>query len=306
MQLDRVALWTMAFDNMPWSTARDALRGAEADGWGCIWLPEAFGREVVSLASACLATTSRMVVATGIANVWARDPLALVSAQQLLGEVYPERFLLGVGVSHPGVAKRRGGAGGGGDYAEIPPLRRLRQYLEDMDRSSYRGHSSATPPRLIAALGPRMLELARDLADGAHTYTSPVTHTARARQTLGPDKWLVPEVKVVLGRTEADARDFARQFLPVRLPAYRANLLRSGFEERDIDGMPSDRLVDALVAHGDVDSVRARVEEHLGAGADQVVLNVLVEPGVTPAEQWGQLAPLAHALNEENHATSAC
>ena len=290
MKLDKVSLWTMSFDDVPWPMARDVLRGAEAEGWGSVWLPESFGREVVSLAAACLASTSRMAVATGIANVWARDPLALSSAQQLLGEAYPERFLLGVGVSHPGVSKRRAGPG---DHAEVPPLRRLRRYLEDMDAAPYRGHRSAPMPRVIAALGPRMLEVARTMSDGAHTYTSPVAHTARARQILGPDKWLVPEVKVVLGRAGADARDFARQFLPVRLPAYRANLLRSGFDEGDVDGVPSDRLVDALVAHGDVDAVPARVEEHLEAGADQVALNVLVEPGRMPFEEWVQLASLA-------------
>ena len=294
MKLDKVALWTMSFDGVPWPVARDALRAAEADGWGCLWLPESFGREVVSLATACLASTSRMVVATGIANVWARDPLALRSAQQLLGEAYPERFLLGVGVSHPGVAKHRAGPG---EYADVPPLRRLRQYVADMDAAPYRGHQPPPMPRVIAALGPRMLALASEMSDGAHTYTSPVAHTARARQVLGPDKWLVPEVKVVLGRSEADARDLARQFLPVRLPAYRANLLRSGFDERDLDGVPSDRLVDALVAHGDVDAVRARIEEHRGAGADQVALNVLVEAGRNPVEEWAQLADLAAALN---------
>jgi len=290
MKLDPVALWTMSFDDVPWSRARDALRAAEQDGWCCLWLPESFGREVVSLATACLAATSQMVVATGIANVWARDPLALRSAQQLLGEVYPERFLLGVGVSHPGVAKRRGSTG---SYSDVPPVRRLRQYLEDMDAAPYRGHQGAAMPRVIAALGPRMLELARDLTDGAHTYTSPVAHTARARQILGPGKWLVPEVKVVLGRSTAEARDIARQSLPVRLPSYRANLLRSGFDERDLDDVVSDRVVDALVAHGDVDAVRARVEEHLDAGADQVVLNVLTEPGRMPVAEWEQLAALA-------------
>jgi len=290
MTLDTVALWSMAFDEVPWREARESLVAAEREGWGTLWLPESFGREVVSLATACLASTSSMVVASGIANIWARDPLALRSAQQLLGEAYPERFLLGIGVSHPGVAKRRGGAAGS---AELTPLRRLRGYLEDMDAAPYRGYESGPMPRVIAALGPRMLELARDLTDGAHTYTSPVAHTSWARQVLGPDKWLVPEVKVVLGRSASDARELARRFLPVRLPAYRANLLRSGFEEADLDGTPSDRLVDALVAHGDVDAVRARVEEHLAAGADQVALNVLVEPGRTPAREWAQLASLA-------------
>jgi probable F420-dependent oxidoreductase len=297
MKLDRVALWTTTFDDVPWSTARDALRAAEHEGWGCVWLPESFGREVVSLATVCLAASSSMVVATGIANVWARDPLALASAQRLLCEAYPDRFLLGVGVSHPGVARRRGGRDG---YGDVPPVRRLREYLEDMDAVPPSGRAvgvvpGAMPgamPRVIAALGPKMLGLARDLTDGAHTYTAPVTHTARARQILGPDKWLVPEIKVVLGRTEASAREFARGHLPVRLPSYRANLLRSGFDEQDLDAV-SDRLVDAVVAHGDVDAVRARIAEHLNAGADQVVLNVLVERGRVPAEEWAQLASLA-------------
>lgn len=291
MKLDTVALWTMSFDDVPWPVARDALRGAEAQGWGHVWLPESFGREVVSLATACLAATSRMVVATGIANIWARDPLALRGAQQLLGEAFPDRFLLGVGVSHPGVAKRRSGASAG----DVPPLRRLCDYLDGMDSAPYRGHVAAPPPRVIAALGPRMLELARDRTEGAHTYNSPAAHTARAREILGPDRLLIPEVKVVLGRSTADARELARKNLPVQLPSYRANLLRSGFTEQDLADGASDRVVDALVALGDLDAVRARVAEHLAAGADQVALNVLVERGRTPAAEWDTLAELARA-----------
>ncbi|QTI70964.1 LLM class flavin-dependent oxidoreductase [Gordonia polyisoprenivorans] len=231
MKLDRVALWSASFDDVPWAAPREAV-GAERDGWGTLWLPEFFGREVVSLAALCLSATSDLVVATGIAKVWARDPLALRAAQQLLGEAHPERFLLGVGVSHPIVAKRRGGA----DAPELSPLHRLRGYVENMDASPYRDHEAPPLPRVIAALGPRMLELARELTDGAHTDSSPVSHTARAREVLGPDKWLIPEVKVMLGRSTDDARALASQFLPVRLPAYRANLLPSGFEEADLDG----------------------------------------------------------------------
>ena len=158
MDLDKLALWSMSFDDVPWAAAKEALSAAEQEGWHTLWLPEAFGREVVSLATACLAATSRMVVATGIANVWARDPLALRGAQLLLGEAFPERFLLGVGVSHPGVAKHRSGRSG---HADVPPLHRLRGYLEDMDAATVRGHGNAPTPRVIAALGPRMLELAR-------------------------------------------------------------------------------------------------------------------------------------------------
>jgi probable F420-dependent oxidoreductase len=287
----RVGLWTMAFDGLPWSTAQAALRRAEEDGWRALWLPESLGREVLSLATACLASTERIVVGTGIANVWARDPLALATAQRFLCEAYPDRFLLGIGVSHPGVANRRGG-----EYETIAPLRRLGNYLDDMDAAPYRGVDADTArPRVIAALGPRMLALARDRTDGAHTYTAPVRHTAWARTVLGPDRLLIPEVKVVLRRSIDDSRALARRNLPVRLPAYAANLLRSGFTEADLEAGGSDRLVDALVAYGDIDQVRARIDEHIAAGADEVVLNVLVEPGADPSPVWSALA----ALNED-------
>ena len=289
MALERVGLWTAGFDDQPWEQVRAATVEAERQGWRTLWLPEAFGREIISLAAACLASTERLVVATGIANIWARDPLALVSAQRLLCEAFPDRFLLGVGVSHPGVAKRRGG-----DFADRPPLQRMRDYLDAMDAAPYRGWAAdVSRPRMIAALGPRMLELARERTDGAHTYNSPPAHTAWARDILGPDRLLVPELKVVLGRSTDDSRTLARQFLPLRLPAYAANLVRSGFAATELENGVSDRVVDALVAYGDVDAVRARVDEHLAAGADQVALNVLVEPGRSPLPEWAALAGLA-------------
>lgn len=289
MELSPVGLWTATFDDVPWTQARSAVRAAEDQGWAMIWLPESFGREIISLSTAVLASTERMVVATGIANLWARDALALLGAQQLLCEAYPGRFLLGVGVSHKLVARRRGG-----DFGDRAPLSRLREYLNAMDSAPYRAvQSGGERPLVIAALGPKMLELARDHADGAHTYNSPPEHTAWARTVLGEDRLLVPEVKVVLGRSTADSRTLARSFLPLTLPAYAANLVRSGFAPEELEDGGSDRVVDALVAYGDVDAVRARVEAHLSAGADQVALNVLVEPGQVPSAEWAELAELA-------------
>ncbi len=289
MRTNPVALWTMSFDGVPWTDARATLRAAEDAGWRTLWLPESFGREVISLATACLASTSQLVVATGIANLWARDALALVGAQRLLCEAFPDRFLLGVGVSHQAVASRRGG-----NFGDIPPVRRMRDYLDAMDGAPYRGVTAdVARPRVIAALGPRMLSLARERADGAHTYNAPPAHTAWARMVLGPDRLLIPELKVVLGRSTEQSRALARKNLPVALPAYAANLARSGFAPEDFADGPSDRVVDALVAYGDVDAVRARVEEHLRAGADQVALNVLTEPGRTPGPEWAELATLA-------------
>ena len=296
MDLRPVALWTMSFDGVPWADAQSALRSAEDAGWPTLWLPESLGREVLSLATACLASTSRLVVATGIANLWARDPLALSSAQRFLCEAYPDRFLLGVGVSHSLIANRRGG-----EFADVPPVRRLREYLDTMDAAPYRGWTVDGPrPRVLAALGPRMLRLARDRADGAHTYNSPVAHTAWAREVLGPDRLLIPELKVVLGRSSADARALARKNLPLTLPAYAANLVRSGFPSEELADGGSDRVVDALVAHGDVDAVRERIAEHLRAGADQVALNVLTERGRTPAAEWAELANIVHDLERED------
>lgn len=295
MILSAVGLWTMSFDRVQWPEAQAAVRAAEDAGWGTLWLPESSGREVISLASACLASTSRLVVATGIANLWARDALALTSAQRFLCEAYPERFLLGVGISHARLATERGG-----DYAYVPPVRRMREYLEAMDAAPYRAVSiDAHRPRVLAALGPKMLELARDRADGAHSYNAPPAHTAWARDILGADRLLIPELKVVLGRSTDDARALARRNLPLTLPAYAGNLVRVGFAPEELADGGSDRVVDALVAHGDVDAVRARVVEHLDAGADQVALNVLIERGRTPNHEWAQLAELT-ALTKED------
>jgi probable F420-dependent oxidoreductase len=295
MRLSTVALWTMAFDGVPWTDAQAAVRAAEEARWQTLWLPESFGREVISLATACLASTSRLAVATGIANLWARDALALSSAQRFLCEAYPDRFLLGVGVSHQLVARRRGG-----DYADVPPLRRMKAYLDAMDAAPYRGVTTdAATPRVLAALGPKMLALARERADGAHTYNAPPAHTAWARAVLGPDRLLIPELKVVLGRSTADSRALARKNLPVTIPAYAANLVRSGFAPEELTDGVGDRVVDALVAYGDVDAVRERVEAHLRAGADQVALNVLTEPGRTPLSEWAELATLAKDVTKE-------
>jgi probable F420-dependent oxidoreductase len=137
-----------------------------------------------------------------------------------------------------------------------------------------------------------MLELARDRADGAHTYFVPTAHTRQAREALGPDRLLIPELKVILGRSTADSRTLARENLPTQIPAYAANLVRSGFAPEELANGVSDRVVDALVAYGDVHAVRGRVQEHLRAGADQVALNVLTEPGRTPRAEWSELAEL--------------
>jgi probable F420-dependent oxidoreductase len=286
LNLGKVGVWTMAFDSVSWRDTRAALEELEHQRWGTVWLPEAFGREALSLSALCLSATSTINVATGIANIWGRDPQSMASAQRSLSEAFPDRFLLGVGISHRLVATARGA-----DYGrKSSPLTTMRDYLDAMDAAPYMGvQSPSVSPPILAALGPKMIALAGERAAGVHTYNSPVVHTAAARAILGDGPLLVPELKVVLGQNPTQARAQAREFLPLGLPAYAANLHRCGFSEADVAAL-ADNVVDALVAHGDVAAVASRVQEHLDAGADHVCLNVLSPPGTLPTEQWSGLA----------------
>jgi len=291
LPIGRVGIWTGQLDFAPAAVVREAVAEVEALGYGGIWTGEAVGREVLAAASLLLAATERLVVATGIANVWARDALAMASGQAALAEAYPDRFLLGIGVSHaPLLAVREQG------YDK--PLSFMRSYLDAMERGRavYRAVPPVgTPPTLLAALGPRMLELAAERADGAHTYFVPPEHTAAARQRLGPDKMLAPEQVAVLASDPAVAREIARRHTSsyLRLANYRNNLVRLGFAEADFVTGGSDRLVDAIVAWGDEEAVRSRVEQHLDAGADHVAVQVLdPDRRGLPREQWRRLAPV--------------
>ena len=286
LNLGTVGIWTMAFDTVSWQDARAALAELEHQRWGTVWLPEAFGREALSLSALCLSATSTINVATGIANIWGRDPQSMASAQRSLSEAFPDRFLLGVGISHPLVVTARGA-----DYGAKPsPLATMRDYLGAMEAAPYVGVSAPpVSPPILAALGPKMIALAGERGAGAHTYNSPVAHTAAARAILGQGPLLVPELKVVLGQNAQEARDRAREFLPLALPAYAANLHRCGFSKAEVATL-ADNVVDALVAHGDVAAVATRVREHLDAGADHVCLNVLSPPGTLPIAQWRDLA----------------
>ena len=231
-----------------------------------------------------------MVIATGIANIWARDPFTMAAAQLTLSEAYPERFLLGLGVSHaPLVEGIRG-------HQYERPFEAMRRYLDGMDEAArvYRAvKPAALPPRVLAALGPRMLALAAERASGAHPYLVTPEHTAKARSALGPDRWLLPEQAVVLETNPDQARAIARRHISryLDLPNYTNNWRRLGFTDDDLVGQGSDRLVDALVAWGDVEAVSRRVKDHLDAGADHVCIQVFdPEPHGLPLQQWRTLA----------------
>jgi probable F420-dependent oxidoreductase len=289
-RIGRVGVWTGQLDFSPAPVARDAAREVEELGYGALWTGEAVGREVLTAAQLLLAASDSLVVATGIANVWARDALAMAAGQLSLGEAFPGRFVLGIGVSHKPLLDVRGQ-----DYGK--PLAFMRAYLDGMDHGYdvYRAvKTEPMPLRVLAALGPKMLELAGTHADGAHTYFVPPEHTARAREILGPDKLLVPEQVCVLSTDPTAARDIARRHTSsyLRLANYTANLKRVGFGDDDFADGGNDRLVDTICAWGDVDAIAARVRAHLEAGADHVAVQVLVDDrrGL-PRKEWTELAP---------------
>ncbi|WP_214406249.1 TIGR03620 family F420-dependent LLM class oxidoreductase [Pseudonocardia lacus] len=263
---------------------REWVAELERLGLSSIWIGEARFRDPLTFAGILLAATTRLTVATGVANIWVRDPFAMVAAQATLAEAYPDRFLLGLGVSHSLLVESRG-------HRYAKPLSVLRAYLDAMDGAwdAYQAvKPSPRPPHVLAALGPRMLDLAAERAAGAHTYLVPVVHTERARRRMGSASLLVPEQAVVLDsnveRARALARTHIRRYLP--LANYVNNLRRLGFDDRDFEGHGSDRLVDQLVVHGTAEEVLKRVDEHRQAGATSVCLNVI--------SPWKKTFPLPH------------
>ncbi len=271
--LSPLGVWTFALDQQPATRAVELAVELEEMGWGAIWLPEAVGRDPFVHAALLLSGTERVVVATGIANIYGRDAMAMNAVWQSLSEAFPSRFVLGLGVSHqPMVEGMRGH-----DYG--PPLTAMREYLDRMDGSLFLGAApSDAPERVLAALGPKMLGLARDRARGAHPYLVPPEHTAQARSILGSGALLAPEQKVVVETDPARAREIARGSLAIYLPAlpnYANNLRRLGYSDEDLTAPLSDRLVDALVAWGDVETIATRIRAHHDAGADHVAVQVL-------------------------------
>ena len=286
--LGRVGIWTRQLDGQHGTVAEKAVGELEALGYRSVWIPEAVNREVISHATALLAATTSITVATGIARVHERTPHAAALAQRFLADRFPGRFVLGLGVSHPIVVEGLLGK------SFEKPLPTMRSYLDAMDSTVGGPPETADAPRVLAALRPKMLELAADRAAGAHTYLSTVEHTAWARGILGAGAMLAPAIKVVLSADHDDPVRVARRSLKpsLRLPTYATSLLKFGFDEDDLAGDLSDRLVDALVAVGDVDAVVRRVEEHLSAGADHVCVEVLTGDDTTvPIEAWRRLSP---------------
>jgi probable F420-dependent oxidoreductase len=288
-RLGPVGVWLGALRPASIEDERAAAHRIEALGYGSLWSGEGVGgKEAFAHQGVLLAATERMATGTGIANVWARHPAAMQGGGATLGAAYPGRFVLGVGVSHAPLVEPSG-------QRYEKPYAHMVRYLDGMDVAVASSPETAVPvPRVLAALRPRMLELARDRADGAHPYFVPSPHTARARAALGPDKLLIPEQAVVLHTDPTEARRIAREHMHgyLQLPNYVNNLLHEGFSEADLADGGSDALVDAIVAWGDEADVARRVREHLDGGAD----HVLLQPLGTLADALGQLEALAPAL----------
>ncbi|WP_433680709.1 TIGR03620 family F420-dependent LLM class oxidoreductase [Nocardia sp. CA-119907] len=294
-ELGRVGIWTFAFDGQPVGRVRDAAAEIEELGYGALWFGEGFGRDAVGQAWLLLGATERIVVAAGIANVALRDPMAMATAERALGEAFRGRYLLGLG------GQRVGGrpieAGGYTIPSGGKPLALMRGYLDAMDAvPQYVPTPDPAPRRVLAALGPKMLALAAERTWGAHPFHAPVEHTADARRIIGPAAFLGVEQVVVLDTDRARAREVARAHIAGYLesaPHQVANLRRCGFGDEDIVGGPSARLVDSVVAYGDVDVIGERIRQHVDAGADHVCLQVLTaDPMALPLPQWRELAAL--------------
>ena len=287
----KLGVWTGP-DSFSAGELGDFARRVEAWGYSALWIPEAVGRDPFVTLGFLAAQTESLILATGIANIYARDAVTTKAIHKTLSEMLPGRFILGLGVSHPHLVSRLRG------HQWQKPVPKMRDFLDALDAAFYRGaEPEIDAPIVIAALRPLMLKLAAEKTRGAHPYLVTPEHTRRARELMGEGPWLCPEQMLIL-ETDADrAREIARSNLGVylRAPSYQNSLLELGFSEDDYTDGASDELIDALVGWGDADALRCRVEEHWEAGADHVGIQAFRtdgEPG-PDMEALRLLAPTA-------------
>jgi probable F420-dependent oxidoreductase len=266
-RLGRVGAWTFGLDGRAPAAAAADVRAIEEAGYAALWIPEGGGsNDVLTSLSWLLGASEHLTVASGIANISAREPEVLARGAAFLSEAHEDRLVLGIGVGHEYTTQRRG-------MAWDKPLARMRRYLDVMDAEEL----ASPAPRLLAALGDGMLRLSADRAFGAHTYFVPVEHTAHARAVLGPEPVLAVELGIVPGADRSTALEASRAWAVhyLELPNYANNWRRLGFGEDDVAGAGSNLLLEAAIAGGDVDAILARVRAHLEAGADHVCVQVL-------------------------------
>ena len=262
-----IALGTIGIWQFTGNATPELAVEAERLGYGTIWIGGSPDGDL-QLAEALLDATERITVATGIVNMWKDDAATVAASCNRLEAKHPGRFVLGVGIGHPEHT---------GEYQS--PYDKIVEYFDQLDDAGMPAER-----RILAALGPKVLELSAARAAGAHPYLTTPEHTAFARKIVGPDTLLAPEHKVVVSTDADQARTLGRKVVKryLDLVNYRQNLLRFGFTEADLADGGSDRLVDALVLHGDADTVAAGVRAHLEAGADHISIQVL-GPDLIPA-----------------------
>jgi probable F420-dependent oxidoreductase len=283
-----IGVWSIHLEMVPMARSREAVVELESLGYGAIWVADVAGRDPLVHLGQLLAATDRIIGATGIVSIWGRDAVTMAGGVKTLTEAFPERVLLGLGVSHANLVE------GVRKQSYDKPLTKMRAYLDDMDAAPFQGFRPTTPVRrVLAALRPKMLRLAAERTDGAHPYFVPPEHTEGARQVLGAGPLLCVEQMVLLEPEPTKARDKARQAIAnyLRQPNYQNNLRDLGYGDDDFAEGGSDRLVDAVVAWGDEQAVQDRVKAHLDAGADHVCIQALgVEGRDIPMAAWRTLA----------------
>lgn len=288
--IGELGVWTW-LDNQSAFDAAEFARQLELWDYSALWIPEAVGRDPFAMLAYLAANTETLVLATGIANIYARDPMTMRAAQLTLGEMAPGRFVLGLGVSHANIVSGLRG------HEYTAPVPAMRSYLDAMEKAVFTGlRPESEPPIVIGALREKMLQLSARATRGAHPYFVTPEHTQRARKILGPEAWLCPEQKVLLESDPAVARRVGREAMKVymRLPNYQNNLLELGFESSDFDDGGSDRLVDAIIAWGDEQALADRIRAHHSAGADHVCIQPL-RPDGGPGPDLRALEALAPA-----------
>jgi probable F420-dependent oxidoreductase len=269
MDIGKVGIWFF-LDAMPAPDAVAFAKQVEKAGYNALWIPEAVGREPFAHAAHLLGHTDRLTIATGIANIWARDAITMAAASNTVAEQSGGRFLLGIGVSHkPLVTNLRG-------HSYDKPYSFMKEYLPKMKGALYVAPKPKEPVKVVlAALHPKMLALSASEANGTHTYFVPPEHTAKARALIGPNAMLCAAQAVILESDAAKARAAAREYMKTyvpRLPNYTNNLKALGWADKEFEGGCSDRLVDAIVAWGNEEKIRDRIDAHLKAGATHVCI----------------------------------
>ena len=282
-----VGIWTSTHETLPAARSGEIASELETLGYAAMWIPEAWGREAFTSSSLLLSATSNIAIATGIANIWGRDAVNAANATKTLNAAFADRFVLGLGVSHRPLVERLRG------HHYQTPLEAMREFLAAMDAAPmFAPEGQHEYARVIAALGPRMLELGATLANGVHTYLVTPDHTAVARDIVG-DQFIGVEQAVVLGGDRDEFLRRAHAYLEIYtgLANYKNSWRRYGFNDEDFVRGGSERLCDAMVVHGNETAVLASIEEHRDAGTDHVCLQVLgADLATPPLDDWRRIA----------------